>query len=246
MRQVRLTAQGLRKTLRDGERVFELVVSSFEINPGDRIAIVGSSGSGKTTALDMIALASAPDDMSRFDLHEDGRVHDLAHFHRKNQDSKLSALRASFFGYVLQTHSLFPFLTVEENIELSLDLAGVKGRGHIDQLLKWLGLDVPLRARPSALSVGQRQRVAVARALIHQPGILVADEPTSALDPLSAERTMTLCVQYQKHFNGSIILVTHDRALAERHGFTILPIHLEKLPNGLRGTIQPLTMGKAA
>jgi putative ABC transport system ATP-binding protein len=232
--------------LRDGERIFELVVPCFSVGPGDKIAVVGASGSGKTTALDMIALASPPDTAEKFEVRIGAQVHHLASMKSPAQDGQVSALRARHFGYILQTHALFPFLTIQENIEISLDLAGIAERRHVGDLLKWLGLEIPLRARPSTLSVGQKQRVAIARALAHQPEILIADEPTSALDPETADRALALCTAYQKHFNGAVILVTHDRKLAEKHGFQILSIDLRKIDNGLCGTLQSTPVSERA
>ncbi len=246
MRDFKLIAQGLRKVLRDGERSFELAVPYFSVGPGERVAIVGASGSGKTTALDMIALASPPDTVDRFEVSIGGQIQNLASMDRLAQDRQISALRARHFGYILQTHALFPFLTIRENIEISLDLAGIADRSHVGDLLKWLGLEIPLRARPSTLSVGQKQRVAIARALAHQPEILIADEPTSALDPETADRALALCTAYQKHFHGAVILVTHDRKLAERHGFQILSIDLQKIENGLCGTLQKMATTERA
>lgn len=234
----RLYAEGLKKTLHDGERTFELNIKHFTINPGDKIAIVGQSGSGKTTALDMLALASQPDEMRQFEFSNDKTNWDLAELFHKRRDDRISSIRANFFGYALQTNTLFPFLTVEENIRVSLKLANLKHIIPVEKLLTWLQLDIPLKTYPSVLSVGQRQRVSIARSLVHQPKILVADEPTSALDPKTADQTMAFCIQYQAHFQHAIILVTHDRSLAERHGFQILEIGLSSSQTGLVAHLQ--------
>jgi putative ABC transport system ATP-binding protein len=234
----RLYAEGLKKILHDGERTFELKIRNITINPGDKIAIVGPSGSGKTTALDMLALASQPDEMRRFEFSSDKTNWDLAELFHTRRDDRISFIRASHFGYALQTNTLFPFLTVEENIRISLKLAHIKSTIPIQKLLTWLQLDIPLKTYPSVLSVGQRQRVSIARSLIHQPQILIADEPTSALDPATADQTMALCIQYQAHFQHAIILVTHDRSLAERHGFHILEIRLNNSETGLVAHLQ--------
>jgi putative ABC transport system ATP-binding protein len=234
----RLYAEGLKKTLHDGERTFELNIGNFTINPGDKIAIVGQSGSGKTTALDMLALASQPDEMRQFEFSSDKTNWDLSKLFHTNRDDRISSIRANYFGYALQTNTLFPFLTVEENIRISLKLARIQSTVPIQKLLTWLQLDIPLNTYPSVLSVGQRQRVSIARSLIHRPQILIADEPTSALDPTTADQTMALCIQYQAHFQHAIILVTHDRSLAERHGFHILEIGLDSSETGLVAHLQ--------
>lgn len=234
----RLYADGLKKTLHDGERTFELNIKNFTINPGDKIAIVGPSGSGKTTALDMLALASQPDEMRQFEFFNKKTSWDISQLFYKRRDDRISFIRASHFGYALQTNTLFPFLTVEENIRVSLKLARIKSIVPIERLLTWLQLDIPLKTYPSVLSVGQRQRVSIARSLIHQPKILIADEPTSALDPETADQTMAFCIQYQAHFQHAIILVTHDRSLAERHGFQILEIGLNNSQTGLVAHLQ--------
>jgi putative ABC transport system ATP-binding protein len=233
-----LTAEGIVRRLDDAERRFELRVPSIAIGPGDRVAIVGPSGCGKTTALDVLALASAPDAAAGFVLALDGGpTIDILDLFARGDDGALAGIRARHFGYVLQTHALMPFLTVQENIEVSMRLAGRHEPGRAAELLRALDLDVPLRARPAALSVGQRQRVAVARALAHRPHFLVADEPTASLDPASAERTLRACLALVDRSDAGMLLVTHDRALAEANGFTILEANIERRPGTVISTL---------
>ena len=219
-----LTARNVSRQLRDGEREFKLTIENLRLGPGDRKAIVGPSGCGKTTAMDLLALASRPDTADVLLLEgADGTV-DAAALLARGRHGELSALRARYFGYVLQTSALFPFLTVGENIELSQRFAGRREPELVDQLLEALGIPNVRRAWPDALSVGQRQRVAVARALAHRPAFLLADEPTAALDPTSARTTLGICLEVMAIYNGSMLIITHDLSLAREMGFDIVEL----------------------
>jgi len=234
-----LSAEGIVRRLDDAERRFELRLPSLTLGPGDRVAIVGPSGSGKTTALDVLALASPPDAAASFRLaSHGGPMVDLLDLFARRADTTLASLRARHFGYILQTHALMPFLTIAENIEVSMRLAGRHEPGRAAMLLRALDLDIPLRALPTALSVGQRQRVAVARALAHRPSFLIADEPTASLDPASAERTLQACLDLVAESGAGMLLVTHDRALAEENGFTILQVDVERRPGAVVSTVR--------
>src|SRR5882724_6759058 len=176
-----LCAHGVAQTLEDGERTFHLDIAALSLGPGMRKAIVGPSGSGKTTAMDLLALAGRPRSAESFLLiGDDGETIDLGWSARDRRDHA-AAVRARYFGYVLQTGLLLPFLTIGENILLAQKLVGTDDRDFAQSLLDELGITAPFSTMPSALSVGQRQRVAVARALAHKPQFLFADEPTAAL-----------------------------------------------------------------
>lgn len=215
---------GVSRRLRDGERQFDLIIDRFCLQPGDRKALVGPSGCGKTTAMDLLALASMPDNAVelRLDGGELGMTVDIAAIAgSKRQHGALARVRARYFGYVLQTASLFPFLSVGGNIELAQQMAGRIERPLIEDLLVQLGLRDLRKAMPADLSVGQQQRVAIARALAHRPNFLLADEPTAALDPASARTALQLCCDIMAG-NGAILAVTHDADLASDLGFEIV------------------------
>ncbi|WP_372423391.1 ABC transporter ATP-binding protein [Salinarimonas chemoclinalis] len=217
-----LAVRNAMRILTDGRRTFEVWIEDLVLGPGMRKAIVGPSGSGKTTAMDMLALASAPDGCDRLVLQETGRRPvDLLRY----SAGRLSRVRARRFGYVLQTSGLLPFLTIGENVALPQRLAGRGDRREIRRLLAALDLDVPLSTMPSELSVGQRQRVAIARALAHHPDFVFADEPTAALDPASAARVMHLLTELAAQRGAAVLVISHNVELMEAHGFEILPVH---------------------
>ncbi|GAA2241106.1 ABC transporter ATP-binding protein [Streptomyces amakusaensis] len=180
----------------------------FSIHPGEVVAVMGSSGSGKSTLLHCLAGIVPPDSGT---LRYDG--HDLVAM----TDARRSALRRTEFGFVFQFGQLVPELTCTENVALPLRLAGVRRRAAELTALQWLErLEVEDigHQRPSEVSGGQGQRVAVARALVTSPRVVFADEPTGALDTYSGERVMQLLTDAARTSNAAVVLVTHEPRVA--------------------------------
>jgi ABC-type lipoprotein export system ATPase subunit len=181
---------------------------SLEVHPGTSLAITGPSGCGKSTLLGLIGGLDVPT-AGRVSI--DGRVVSAM------TESDRARLRRSQVGFVFQSDDLLPFLTATENVSLlSTDAGDDDGDGSADQLLARLGLAEEADRFPDQLSGGQRQRVAVARAVIHRPNLVVADEPTGSLDPESAEAVVALLLAAQRAAGSTLVLVTHDPAIAAR------------------------------
>ncbi|MCI0430792.1 MAG: ATP-binding cassette domain-containing protein [Rhodospirillales bacterium] len=207
-----------------GTESFRLEIERFRIGPGERIAVIGPSGSGKSTFLDLLSLTLAPSGAARFVLAPQGT--DIARLWRIGAGGALARLRSSMIGYVLQSGALLPFLTAAENVALPLRLLGplgVGGRARVRDLLTRLGLERFADRMPAELSIGQRQRVAVARALVHRPKLVLADEPTASLDAEAAAAVMTLLVELATAEGAAVVLVSHDEGLPRRHGFAVVP-----------------------
>ena len=183
---------------------------SLSVPSGEFLALLGSSGSGKSTLLNLIAGLDRP---------SSGAV--IAH----GQDlSKMSSLelagyRRQTVGMVFQSFNLLPRMTLEENVELPLRLAEVdrsERAARVREALERVKLEKRIGHRPSELSGGEQQRTAIARALVNRPRILLADEPTGNLDSATGESILTLLREIQKNPGMTIVMVTHERTLAER------------------------------
>ncbi|AXS40693.1 ABC transporter ATP-binding protein [Breoghania sp. L-A4] len=202
------------RRLSDTQRVSEITIADTHLYPGKCYALVGESGVGKTTALEMLALAQRPDRTEEIFLDTGSARIDLTPLLRERREDKLTSLRALHFGYIVQTNLLFPFLNVRENIRFSQKLAKAPDETLIDDLMSWLELDSLGAALPRDLSGGQRQRVAVARALAHRPRLVMADEPTSSVDGEMAAKVVRLLKEYARMQQAAVLIITHNVSLA--------------------------------
>ena len=204
-------AEGLTKQVATAEHVLVIVRDArLEVRAGESIAIVGASGSGKSTLLGLLAGLDVPsagkvwiDGEDLFALDEDGRAR----------------LRGRMVGFVFQSFQLLPALTALENVMLPLELAGGKdAAARARAVLERVELGDRLGHYPRQLSGGEQQRVAVARAFVTEPKILFADEPTGNLDSVTGEHVIELLFEMNRERGTTLVLVTHDEALAARCG----------------------------
>jgi len=212
-----LECRGMTKRLANGERRFSLTLSRLRAESGMPIAIIGETGSGKTTLMDILALASKPDKVERFRLETAAERLNLTS--AGDHKDRPHDLRARYFGYMTQKSPLFPFLSALENITLQQEISGAIDLSYASALMARLGIGNLAASRPAEMSVGQRQRTAIARALAHRPSVILCDEPTAALDPPSAENALMTIRHAAEKTNAVLIMITHDWALAEKCGF---------------------------
>ncbi|MFH2057393.1 MAG: ATP-binding cassette domain-containing protein [Pseudomonadota bacterium] len=203
-----------------GENSFTLSINSLQVKTGERVALVGVSGSGKSTLLDILALSMPPDTANKFFLNSytRGKVDILKKWDKKAID-QLTCIRKEVMGYILQTGGLFPFLTVRRNISLCNDLVHGRNTFDLEGLAGRLGLVNHLDKLPSQLSVGERQRVAIGRALAHGPDVIIADEPTASLDPITSRNIMQIFTELTDEKGVTVIMATHDWQGADDNGF---------------------------
>jgi putative ABC transport system ATP-binding protein len=211
---------------------FRLVVPRLEIAAGDKIALVGQSGCGKSTLLDMLAMVLCPSGAETFQFLPNGNPPtDITKIWEHRDLNRLSDLRKRHIGYIMQTGGLLPFLTVRENIGLSRRLLAKPADDTMDVLARELGIGRQLDKLPGFLSAGERQRVAIGRALAHRPSIVIADEPTASLDPITAKNTMTLLMSLVDGFGVTLIVASHDWAQIDALGLRKIP-HLTSKKTG--------------
>ena len=210
--------------LEDVERVrgsanepFRLKIERLAIADGERVALLGPSGCGKSTCLDLLAMTLRPTRAGRFRLDfSDGERADVAALWARADRAEMTRTRARHFGYVLQTGGLLPFLSIYENVVMSRRLLGLTCPGPVPKLLQFLGIAHLAGRKPASVSLGERQRAAVARAVAHRPTIVLADEPTASLDPVNADKVMELFVRLATELGITLVVVSHDRSLVER------------------------------
>lgn len=218
---------------------YRLQVPRLDLRPGQRLALVGPSGSGKSTLLDLLALVLSPDPGGVLEFTRDGHTRDIAALWRHDRQDLLASLRSQLMGYVLQTGGLLGFLDVRGNIGLPRALLGMPEDATVQRLAERLEIADQLDKLPAALSVGQRQRVSIARALAHGPALVLADEPTASLDPLNAERVMQLLVERAQEQGACILVATHDEVLARRVGLQLLRLAVQRdAQGGVLATLQ--------
>jgi len=206
-----LRAMNLGKQVESGGQPLVILHEvSFSVEPGDSLAILGASGSGKSTLLGLLAGLDVPssgtvylDGVDIFSFDEDGRAR----------------LRGRLAGFVFQSFQLLPALTALENVMLPLELHGASdARERATAALQRVGLAARLSHLPKHLSGGEQQRVAMARAFVVQPKILFADEPTGNLDAATGGQIIDLMLELNVAQGTTLILVTHDEALAQQCG----------------------------
>jgi putative ABC transport system ATP-binding protein len=200
--------------LRSGAGVVTILDGvSLDVEPGQFVAITGPSGSGKSTLLGLIAGLDRPTAGS---VRVDGV--ELASL----DEDALARLRLAKIGYIFQSFHLIPTLTALENVAVPLELAGApEAAARASALLEEVGLKQRVGHYPAELSGGEQQRVALARAVANQPGLLLADEPTGNLDSATGAQIIDLLLGLHRRHGTTLILVTHDPALAAHAGRVI-------------------------
>ena len=206
-----IRAEDVSRHYRMGEALIRAVDGvSLSVRAGEFLALLGSSGSGKSTLLNLLAGLDRPTAGAIF-----VQSHNLAEL----DTHELARYRRQTVGMVFQAFNLLPKMTLEENVELPLRLSEVE-RGERDarvrEALERVHLENRRAHRPSELSGGEQQRGALARALVNRPGILLADEPTGNLDSATGEEIMKLIRDINQSSRTTVVMVTHERALAER------------------------------
>jgi putative ABC transport system ATP-binding protein len=204
-----LEACHVSKSVRGPEGRLEILSGvDLRIMAGESFAIVGASGSGKTTLLGLLAGLDTPD---AGDITLDGHA-----LHRLDEEARAD-LRRRLVGFVFQSFHLLPALTAEENVMLPLELEGSSdARSRARAALDAVGLSPRRRHYPAQLSGGEQQRVAIARAFVHGPRVLFADEPTGNLDQRTGHHVCDLLFALNRDHHTTLVLVTHDAALAAR------------------------------
>lgn len=204
-----LHIEHLKKSYRspEGDRTMVVDIERFSVDEGQQLALQGSSGCGKTTFLNMIAGILKPDS---------GKIVLDGHEMTAMSESGRDKVRARSLGYVFQTFNLLQGYTAVENVLLGMMFGRGADRAYAESLLERVGLKDRMHYRPRQMSVGQQQRVAVARALANHPRIVLADEPTGNLDFNHARDAMALIRDICRENNTALLLVSHDRSMLEQ------------------------------
>ena len=233
---------------RPGAEGFSLHVECLDIPRSALLALVGPSGCGKSTALDLLACILRPDALPAQATvpaaHEEQRFlfspepHeniDVLQAWSTGGPNALAHIRQRHLGYVLQTGGLLPFLTAGDNILLRCRNLGCveERRPQVQAIVEGLGIGRLLDQYPGTLSVGERQRAAIAAALAHGPDVVLADEPTAALDPMHARNALRIFTDLARKLHITVIMVTHNLEMAQQAGFTPIKVTPEESEKGI-------------
>jgi putative ABC transport system ATP-binding protein len=204
-----LVLRNLSRSFREGDRIHRVLDGvEARIESGAFVGIIGRSGSGKSTLLNLV---------SGIDRAESGSIEIDGIDVTALREPQRTLFRRAHIGFIYQFFNLVPTLDVEENVRLVLELNGVgraEARRRSEAMLAEVGLGERLRSAVDVLSGGEQQRVAVARALVHEPKLLLADEPTGNLDEETARQVMPMLLSLVRQRGATLLLVTHDRSLA--------------------------------
>jgi len=237
---VAIHSDNLCRHYRMGETLIRAVDGvSLEVRSGEFVALLGSSGSGKSSMLNLIAGLDSPTSGSV--VVQD---RDLAKLSREER----AKYRLHVVGMVFQSFNLISSMTVAENVELPLRFAEVERSKRDDlarEALERVGLRARMDHRPSQLSGGEQQRAALARALINRPQLLLADEPTGNLDSRTGTEIMEMVQQFNRDLGMTIVMVTHERALAERYAQRMIFLADGKLVDDQPNTPQAKDGGRS-
>src|SRR6202049_4653089 len=207
---------GLDKTYRrGGEDIHVLQALNLDVDKGDFVAFMGPSGSGKTTLLNLLGGLDVPTHGSITVAGDE-----ITHM----SGGKLTDWRARHVGFIFQMYNLIPVLNAFQNVELPLlltKLSKSERKHHVETALQVVGLADRMRHYPRQLSGGQEQRVAIARAIVSDPTFLLCDEPTGDLDRKAADEIMDLVTRLVQEFGKTVLMVTHDPAVARRAQATL-------------------------
>ena len=188
------------------------------LSKGEFTGLIGPSGSGKTTLLNIIGGLDAP---------SEGQVSVMGKALDNTSHAERAKLRREYMGFIFQSYNLLPVYTVFENVELPLILNKVEPQERekkVKQAVEWVGLSDKINSRPAMLSGGECQRTAIARAIVHQPALILADEPTANLDSENSHHIMKIMVGLNKELSTSFVFATHDEKIM---GYLRRILHLE-------------------
>ena len=200
-----LAAQDLVLDYRSGTAIAHAVDTvSLRVERGSFIGLIGPSGSGKSSLMYLLSGLKRP---------TGGGVTFDDQDYRELSAARLILLRRQHFGFVFQQHFLVNYLSAIENVTVGALIRNHDTAAYARELLRRVGLGDKLQKRPYQLSIGERQRVAVARALVHGPAVVFADEPTASLDQATGHEVVSLLAEYRQAGRGSVVVVTHDPAM---------------------------------